>query len=182
MTSKKHSLSLPLRRLTYSAVFLALALVLPFLTGQIPEIGSMLCPMHLPVLLCGFVCGWSWGLGVGLAAPLLRTLLFGMPPVYTAIAMAFELAAYGAVSGALYHCLPKKKASIYAALLIAMVAGRVVWGVVRFCMAGLQHSTFSFAAFLSGAVTAAIPGIVLQIVLIPLLVMALSKTKRMLNS
>ena len=69
-----------LRRLVYSALFLALALLLPFLTGQIPQIGSALNPMHIPVLLCGFVCGWPWGLAVGLIAPLLRHLLFGMPP------------------------------------------------------------------------------------------------------
>ena len=69
-----------IRKLTYSAVFLALALVLPFLTGQIPQIGSMLSPMHLPVMLCGFVCGGPWGLVVGFVAPLLRSLLFGMPP------------------------------------------------------------------------------------------------------
>ena len=87
------------RRLTYAALFLALALVLPFLTGQIPRIGSMLCPMHFPALLCGFVCGWPYGLAVGLIAPVLRSALFGMPPMYpTAVAMALELAAYGAVS------------------------------------------------------------------------------------
>ena len=59
-------------RLVFAAMFLALAYVMPFLTGQIPEIGSMLCPMHIPVLLCGFICGWPWGLLVGLIAPLLR--------------------------------------------------------------------------------------------------------------
>ena len=74
--------------LVLGALFLALALVLPFLTGQIPEIGSMLCPMHLPVLICGFVCGWPWGLAVGFIAPLLRSLTLGMPPLFpTAICM-----------------------------------------------------------------------------------------------
>ena len=89
------------KSLTLSAMLLALALVLPFLTGQIPEIGSMLLPMHIPVLLCGFLCGWQWGLIVGFIAPLLRSVLFGMPPmVNVAIPMAFELAAYGAFAGA----------------------------------------------------------------------------------
>ena len=82
----------PVRKLTYSALSLALAMVLPFLTGQIPEIGSMLCPMHLPALLCGFMCGWPWGLAVGFISPLLRSMIFGMPPVWVAIAMAFEMA------------------------------------------------------------------------------------------
>jgi len=68
-------------RLTLAALFVALGLVLPFLTGQIPEIGSMLLPMHLPALLCGFVCGWPCGLAVGFVMPLLRSLIFGMPPL-----------------------------------------------------------------------------------------------------
>ena len=93
-----------------SALFLALAYVMPFLTGQIPEIGSMLCPMHLPVLLCGFICGPIWGTAVGCIAPLLRSLTLGMPPPFpTALCMAFELAAYGAVTGIMHKMLPRKK-------------------------------------------------------------------------
>ena len=88
------------KQLVLASMFLALALALPFLTGQIPQIGSMLCPMHIPVLLCGFFCGWPWGAAVGAVAPLLRSLIFGMPPMFpTALCMAFELATYGAVSG-----------------------------------------------------------------------------------
>ena len=87
-------------RLVLSALFLALGFVLPFLTGQIPQVGSMLLPMHLPALVCGFVCGWPWGLAVGFVMPIARSFLFGMPPlVPTALAMAFELAGYGAAAG-----------------------------------------------------------------------------------
>ena len=165
-----------IKKLILAALFLAMALVLPFLTGQIPEIGSMLCPMHIPALLCGFFCGWPWGLAVGLIAPVLRSLLFGMPPMFPmAICMSFELATYGAVAGALYQKLPKKKSSIYVALLVAMVAGRLVWGAARFVCSGLDASAFGFGAFWAGAITTAIPGIIVQIVLIPLLVMALEK-------
>lgn len=165
-----------LKTLVLAALFLAIALVLPFLTGQIPEIGSMLCPMHIPVLLCGFFCGWPWGLAVGIIAPLLRSMLFSMPPMFpTAICMAFELATYGAVSGLLYSKLPRKKASVYGALLIAMVAGRLVWGLARFLCTGLDVSAFGLSAFWSGAVATAIPGIIVQILLIPVLVMALEK-------
>ena len=164
------------KKLVLAAMFLALALVLPFLTGQIPEVGSMLCPMHFPVILCGFFCGWPWGLAVGLIAPVLRSLMFGMPPMFpVAISMAFELAAYGAVSGMLYSKLPRNKVSIYISLLTAMVAGRLVWGLARFVCAGLDVSAFGLAAFWAGAVTTAIPGIIAQIVLIPILVMALEK-------
>ena len=164
------------KKLVLSALFLAIALVLPFLTGQIPEIGSMLCPMHIPVLLCGFFCGWQYGLAVGFVAPLLRSFLFGVPYLYPmTVSMAFELAVYGCVSGAVYQKLGKTKRSIYPALLCAMVLGRIAWGTVRFLCAGLDVSKFGLAAFWSGAVTAAIPGIVLQLILIPALVYALDK-------
>lgn len=98
------------RTLTYSALCLALAMVLPFLTGQVPKIGSMLCPMHIPALLCGFLCGWPWGLAVGFLSPLLRSM-FGMPPIWVAIPMAFEMATYGAVSGWLYRKLNGRAAA-----------------------------------------------------------------------
>ncbi len=173
---------LRVRKMVSSALYLALALVLPFLTGQIPEIGSMLCPMHLPALLCGFMCGWPWGLAVGLISPLLRSVIFGMPPMFpTAVSMAFEMAVYGAVSGLLYRLLPKKKGYIYVSLIAAMVAGRLVWGLVRFLIAGLQSSIFPASAFLAGAVTTAVPGIIVQIVLVPLLVMTMEKAKLMYN-
>ena len=164
--------------LVLASMFLALALVLPFLTGQIPEIGAMLCPMHLPVLLCGYFCGGPWGLAVGLIAPVLRSMIFGMPPMYpTAISMAFELAAYGAISGLLYAKLPKTKASVYISLVTAMIVGRLVWGAARFVFAGLDITAFGLQAFWAGAVTSAIPGIILQLVLIPILVLALDKQR-----
>ena len=94
------------RDLTFAAICLALCMVLPFLTGQIPEVGSMLCPMHIPVLLAGFLCGPWWAMAVGAVAPLLRFFLFGMPPLFpTGLAMCFELAAYGLASGLLYRLL-----------------------------------------------------------------------------
>lgn len=161
-----------------AAFFLALAYVMPFLTGQIQEIGSMLCPMHIPVLLCGFICGWPWGLAVGLIAPLLRSLTLGMPPLFpTAVCMTFELAAYGAIAGLMHKLLPRKKPYIYASLLIAMLVGRLVWGVAMFACMGINGGSFTFAAFIAGAFTNAIPGIILQIVLIPILVMLLDSPK-----
>ena len=174
--------ALQVRRLTYAALFLAIAQVLPFVTGQIPEIGAMLCPMHIPVLLCGFVCGWPWGLAVGFIAPLLRSVLFGMPPMFPgAVAMAFELATYGCMAGWLYRRLPRGKAAIYIALVVSMVAGRLVWGAVRVILAGLSGSSFTWALFLSGAITNAIPGIILQLVLIPILVFAMERAGLFLN-
>ena len=173
---KMPSVFLQIRNLVDSALCLALALVLPFLTGQIPEIGSMLCPMHIPALLCGFVCGWPWGLAVGVIAPLLRSLIFSMPPMFpVAVAMAFEMGVYGATAGLVYRMLPRTKWRVYPALLTAMVAGRLVWGGVQFLFAGLQNTTFTLELFLAGAVIGAIPGIILQLLLIPALVLALDR-------
>ena len=170
------------RRLAYSALFLALALVLPFLTGQIPTIGKALSPMHIPVMLCGFLCGPLWGAAVGAVAPLLRSVLFGMPAMFPGgVAMTFELTTYGILSGWLYRLLPRKPWSVYVSLLVAMVCGRLVWGAARFALAGLSGSEFPFSAFLAGAVTGAIPGIILHIVLIPLLVMGLERAKLTLD-
>ncbi len=159
-----------------SALFLALALILPFFTGQLQKIGSMLCPMHIPVLLCGFFCGWRWGMSVGFIAPILRSVLFGMPVMFPmAVCMAFELAAYGVISGALYQRLPKSRISIYVSLLTAMIGGRLLWGAARFICTGLDVTKFGLSAFWAGAVTTAIPGIVIQIIFIPIIVMLLEK-------
>ena len=160
-------------KMILSALFLAMAYLLPFLTGQVPQIGQMLCPMHIPVLLCGFICGWGWGMTVGFVAPLMRSLILGMPAFFPqAIAMAFELAAYGAIAGILYRRFARKKRYLYASLLIAMVVGRLVWGSAMVICMGLKGTQFGWTAFLSGALLQAIPGIVLQIVLIPLIVLA----------
>ncbi len=134
----------------------------------------MLCPLHIPVLLCGFICGWHWGLGVGFVAPLFRALTLGMPPIFpTALAMAFELAAYGAISGLAHRLMPRKKPYIYCSLLVAMLAGRLVWGAAMFLCLGARGDAFTFNAFLGGAVLNALPGIALQLILIPPLVMLL---------
>ena len=176
---KKQSTTL---NLALSAMFLALAFVMPFLTGQIPQIGSMLCPMHIPVILCGYFCGAPWGFVIGAVAPLLRSVTLGMPPIFpNAFAMAFELAVYGFMSGFLYRIFPKKKINIYFSLLLSMIAGRLVWGIVQFCCMGLDASKFGFSAFWMGAVVNALPGIVLQIVIIPLIVMLFEKTKTINN-
>lgn len=164
--------------LALAAMFLALAYVIPFLTGQVPQIGSMLCPMHIPVILCGYICGTPWGLAVGFIAPLLRSFTLGMPPPYpTAFAMAFELAVYGFMSGLLYRVLPKKKINIYVSLVLSMISGRLVWGIVQFCCMGLDTTKFGLSAFWAGAVANALPGIAVQIVLIPIIIMLLDKKK-----
>lgn len=168
--------------ITLSGLFIALGLLLPFLTGQIPEIGSMLCPMHIPVLICGFVCGWKYGLIVGIITPILRSVIFHMPPMYpAALSMAFELGTYGFVSGFLYKFFMDKDKNnilfIFLTLIIAMLSGRIVWGIIRYLLALIDGSyPFNISIFLSGAFITAWPGIVLQLILVPTLIITLEKT------
>lgn len=173
--------SMYIKKMTVSAMFLAIALLLPLLFLQTKALGVALSPMHLPVFLCGFICGWPWGLIVGLIAPLLRNLIFGMPEVTSAIGMAFELAAYGAVSGLLYKLLPKKIGYTYVALVAAMVLGRCAAVLAKLIIYGVQGNTFSFAAYFSGSVVTSVPGMILQLVLIPVLIVALKKANFILN-
>lgn len=166
------------KNLIIAAMFLSIGMVLPFLTGQVPQIGNMLCPMHIPVLLCGLICGWKYGGAVGFITPLLRSAIFGMPVMYpSAIAMAFELATYGLVIGLLYsrsrwQCV----IALYRCLITAMLAGRAVWGLAEIILLGLGGSVFSVKAFMAGAFFNAVPGIILQIVLIPAVMVALNRT------
>lgn len=166
------------KKLILAAFFLSLGFVLPFLTGQIPSIGKMLLPLHIPVLLCGLICGWQYGLGVGFILPLMRSALFAAPVLYpTAIAMAFELATYGFVIGLLYsrskwQCVR----ALYRCLIIAMLAGRVSWGIVEVLLLGLGGQGFTFQAFVMGAFVNAVPGIALQLLLIPAVMLALDRT------
>lgn len=166
------------RKLVFAAFFLALTMVLPFLTARIPRYGRALCPMHIPVLLCGFACGPICAMAVGFIAPPLRFALFGAPTLFpTGACMALELMTYGLAAGLCYERLPRRKINIYASLLTAMVAGRLVWGAARFVMGALQGEEFGFAAFWAGAAAGSVPGIIVHIALIPPLVMALERAK-----
>lgn len=163
------------KNVTVSGVCLALALLLPFVTGQIPQIGAMLCPMHIPVLLCGFFVSWKWAMAVGFTAPILRFAIFSMPPMPFGLAMAFELATYGLVASVMYNILPKKRWGVYVSLISAMILGRVVWGIARMAIAGVTSNPFTWQMFIGGALLEAIPGIVIQLILIPIIVMAVKK-------
>ena len=166
------------KNLVLAGLFIALGLVMPFLTGQIPNVGNKLLPMHIPVLLCGFVCGWSYGLIVGFIVPLFRSMIFGMPPMFpTALAMAFELAVYGLVSGLLYKLLPKKNVFVYASLAISMICGRIIWGIVSFFLYGLNGTAFTWKMFTAGAFINAIPGIIIQLIIIPVIIIVLKRAK-----
>lgn len=163
-------------KLTCAAICLALCMVLPFLTGQIKEIGNMLCPMHIPVLLCGFICGPAYAAAVGAIAPLLRFMLFGMPKLFpTGVAMCVELAAYGMIAGVLHNKLTKTPRHVYLALIGAMLGGRVLWGVTMAALMAASGGAFTWSAFVAGALLNAVPGIIVQLVLIPVIVLALER-------
>ena len=184
----KKNNALNIRKMVYAALFLALAMVLPFLTGQIPQIGTLISPLHIPALLCGFICGWPWGLAVGVVTPLLRALLFGMPPFpNAALPMAFELGAYGLLTGLLYPLFLRvyrkenHLPAILTALILAMIGGRIVGGATKaalltFGLIGSQ-SPYTFAAFFASYFTSTAPGALIHAVLIPAIVLALEKAK-----
>ncbi len=167
------------KKITLSAMFIAIGIVLPILTGQIPQIGNMLLPMHIPVFLCGLICGWKYGAEVGFILPLLRSAIFGMPVFFpTAVSMALELMTYGLISGLLYaisrhQCI----IALYRSIIAAMLAGRAVMGITNVILLNLHGDGYSWKMFLDGALLTAIPGIIIQLTLIPAIMLALHKTR-----
>lgn len=164
------------KKLVLSGLFMALGFILPFFTGQIPSLGNKLLPMHVPILLCGFICGWRYGVAVGFIVPLFRSSLLHMPPMFpVAVAMAFELAAYGLIAGLLYETLLRKKSNIFVSLIAAMIGGRIVWGIVSYFLFMISGMNFGIEMFFAGAFINAIPGIIVQIIIIPLIIASLEK-------
>ena len=172
------------KKMILAAMFLAIGLILPFFTAQVKEIGDSLLPMHFPVMLCGLICGPWYGLSIGFILPFFRSFLFSMPPVYpNAVWMAFELAAYGSVIGLLYQKSPNKNiGSVYFSLITAMLFGRIVWGIAKTILLGIGGKTFGFQAFLAGGFFDAIPGIILQLILIPSIMILLQKNNRFMDN
>lgn len=179
-----------LNRMIVTAVLLAVGMVLPLLTGQIPTIGKALSPLHIPAFICGLTCGWAWGAALGVVLPLLRSVVFGMPPlVVGAVPMAFELAVYGAVCGMLYPLVlrrPVEKVrslkgwhviAMIITLLCAMVAGRLVGGAVKAAVLGLTGGKYSMQAFVTAYFADSALGAVIHLMLVPAVVSALEKAK-----
>ena len=175
-----------LKKMTISAIMIALGIVLPFLTGQIQAIARWISPMHIPVFICGLTCGWQWGLGVGFILPLMRGAMFGMPAVpNSALPMAFELAAYGFLTGFLYPRLLRRSIgkthtpALLISLIVAMILGRIVGGGAKalLLMLGFIGSSnpYTFAAFVSSYFIGTAPGALIHIILVPAVVTALEK-------
>lgn len=160
-----------IKKLTLTAMFLSLGIVLPMIFGQVPQIGSMLLPMHIPVFLCAFICGWKYSVPMSFVLPLLRTVLFSRPKMYPdAIAIAFELAVYALVAGLIFEAFSKKDLkAVYVSLISAMVLGRVVRIVVQMALLGLKGTPLTFGAVFSSVVIVGLPGIILQLIAVPLI-------------
>lgn len=165
------------KQLVTTAMCVALGIVLPMAFHFVPNAGSILLPMHLPVLLCGLVNGPVWGLVAGIATPALSSMMTGMPPAIYLPSMLFELAGYGLVAGLMMKMLLKKRnmRTVYIALIAAMLVGRILYGLSNALI--FRVGAYSLEVWFAAAFTTALPGIVLQLVVIPPVVMALQKIK-----
>lgn len=163
------------KQITFSGACIALGILLPMVFHSIPNAGSVFLPMHIPILLCGLICGPLSGAICGALTPLLSSLCTNMPPMAILPGMLCELTVYGLVSGLLIRHLPIKKSSIqiYAALIPAMICGRIVSGLINGLI--VQLGTYSLQIWLTNSFVTALPGILIQLFLLPVLVLALRK-------
>ena len=164
------------KRMTLTAVCIALCVVLPIAFHSIPDGGSVFLPMHIPVLICGMLCGWPFGFLTGLMGPLLSSLLTGMPPAAVLPAMMVECGTYGLVSGLVLKAVRTRKVylDLYIALVTAMIAGRVVSGIAK---ALIFSPGMALSAWVTASFVTALPGIVIQLVLLPMVVAALMRAR-----
>lgn len=170
----------PVKKLVFTAVCAALCLVLPMAFHSVPNAGTIFLPMHIPVLLCGLICGWPYGGVCGIVGPLLSSLVTGMPPAAMLPSMMVECCAYGFVTGMLMRHVHTRHAvaDLYISLVSAMVVGRVVAG---FAKAWIFTPGISPFAWVTTSLVTGIPGIVIQLILMPMVVLALTKAKLIPN-
>jgi len=162
------------RFISHSALYLALAVLLPIGFHAMGLGGRLFLPMHIPVLLAGFLAGPLCGLLVGLLAPGLSYLLTGMPPTYAVPLMSMELPMYGLVAGIAFY---KLKLNIYLALVIAMIIGRLMFAFGLIILGMFMELPYTATQFIAagGALWTGLPGIMVQVVLIPLIVAAVKR-------
>lgn len=160
-----------------TAVCIALCVVLPQAFHAVPNAGAIYLPMHIPVLLCGLICGWSYGLLCGLAGPALSALLTGMPPAAVLPGMLVECGVYGLAAGLLMQLVRTKHlyADLYISLAAAMLLGRVVSGIAKALI--FSAGSYSMASWVAGSFVTALPGIVIQLALLPSIVYALMRAR-----
>ena len=166
----------PVKKLVFTAVCSALCLVLPMAFHSIPNAGQVFLPMHIPVLLCGLICGWPYGGVCGLVGPLLSSVITAMPPAAMLPSMMIECCVYGFASGLLMKYVRTKSAvaDLYICLVSAMALGRIVAGLAKAWILTPGVSPF---AWVTTSLVTGIPGIVIQLLLMPMVVFALTRAK-----
>ncbi len=167
----------PVVKCAVTAACMALCVVLPIALHAIPNAGTLLSPMHLPVLLCGMICGWPHGLICGLAGPALSCFITSMPGIGYLPTMMIELAVYGLVTGLMTELVHtgRQLADIYISLLTAMLSGRILTGIVRALI--FSAGSYSWKAWATGYFVSSFPGIVIQLILVPALYLALQRAQ-----
>ena len=165
------------KRAIITAICIALCVVLPQAFHAIPRAGMIYLPMHIPVLLCGLICGWPFGLLCGLAGPALSSVITGMPPAATLPSMMIECAIYGCIAGLLMAIVRTRKTylDLYISLIGAMLCGRIIAGILQALI--FSAGKYSISAWATSYFVTALPGIIIQIVLLPSIVFALMKAK-----
>lgn len=156
-----------------TAICMALCVVLPLAFHGIPKAGAIWGPMHIPILLCGLICGWEYGLLCGLLGPVLSSMLTGMPDMGRLPAMVFEGATYGLLTGLLMKLIRTRRITldIYISLIVAMISGRIVAGIVKALI--FARGEMSVTIWATGSFVTSLPGIAIQLILIPVMVIAL---------
>ena len=164
------------KKLVMAAMCVALGIILPMAFHTIQNAGSIFLPMHIPVLICGLLCGWQYGLICGFLTPVLSSLFTGMPPAAILPAMACELAVYGVLTGICIKFIHtgKQLINIYISLTVAMVAGRIVSGILKALIFNVGQ--YSFKIFITSSFLTCLPGIIIQFIFVPVLVFALQKS------
>ena len=153
------------KKLVSCALCIALGVLLPMAFHVIPNGGSIFLPMHIPVLICGLFCGAFYGLACGIITPFLSSMTTGMP-----------LAVYGLVTGLCSKYIPRENemSKLYMSLIIAMLAGRIVNGLINTFVLSTQGYTLS--VFMTASFITCLPGIIIQLIIVPILVRILNKT------
>ena len=166
-----------IKKMVLTGLLIALGLILPMALHSIPHAAIVLLPMHIPVLLCGIVCGFPFGLACGILTPLLSHLATSMPPAAILPSMVCELAVYGTVSSLLMGLVPVKNryVKVYISLIGAMLAGRLVFGILNALI--FMAGNYSTQIWITHAFVTALPGIVIQLVLIPALIFAFERAR-----
>ena len=163
------------KNFTLTAMCLALGVILPQAFHMIPNAGNIFLPMHIPVLICGFICGPFYGLTVGIITPYLSHIIFSMPPAMMLGQMIVELGVYGLCTGLLNQIITinNELLKYYLVLIISMVVGRITYGICNALL--FKAGNYSLSIWLSAAFIKGLPGIIIQLVLIPTIVKTIKK-------